>query len=127
MIDYKQMQEQLGFTDADKAMWCEMWKAHYDNIEEGWQAKLMMHIAPIRATSVVPDIPAYQAMGVDKATGKAPIIEGRAQHRAYLKRNGYVELGNDAPREEKRVTKGDFNVRKELTEVARQVLPKYKR
>jgi len=127
MIDFDKLQAQLGFTDKDKAMWCEMWANHYDDIEQGWREKLMMHAAPIKAPAIVPDIPAYQAMGIDKATGKAPVIEGRVQHRAYLKRNGYVELGNDAPKAIPKVMRGDFNVRKELTEVTRQVIQKYKR
>jgi putative FmdB family regulatory protein len=52
----------------------------------------------IAAPRVIRDIEPYQAMGMDVATGKAPMITGRSEHREYLKRNGYVEVGNDRPK-----------------------------
>jgi putative FmdB family regulatory protein len=51
----------------------------------------------IRPLRVISDIEPYQAMGTDIATGKAPMITSRSQHREYLKRNGYVEVGNERP------------------------------
>jgi putative FmdB family regulatory protein len=76
----------------------------------------------IVAPAVQADLAAYQAVAPDvKLGGRAPHIEGRKEHREYLKRNGYVEVGNDIstkPREQP----GDFNVRKELTEATREVL-----
>lgn len=63
----------------------------------------------------------YQAVAVDVATGSAPRIDGRAQHREFLRRNGYHEVGNDIPKARTEV-QGDFNVRRELTEAARAVL-----
>lgn len=47
---------------------------------------------------VIPDINPYQAVAADKETGKCPTIMGRRQHREFLKRNGYEELGNDPVR-----------------------------
>lgn len=79
----------------------------------------------ICAPAVIADIQPYQAMAVDVATGKPPVISSRSEHREFLRRNGYVEVGNEMPRAEKREVQGDFNVRRELTEAARQVLPKY--
>ena len=76
----------------------------------------------ICAPAVIADIQPYQAMGVDVATGKAPVITSRSEHRAYLRRNGYVEVGSDMPKLSERKTEGDFNVRRELTEAARAVL-----
>lgn len=67
------------------------------------------------------DTPAYQAMAVDAKTGTAPVIEGRVQHREFLRRNGYVEVGNDIPKPRTEV-QGDFNVRRELVEATRAVL-----
>jgi hypothetical protein len=67
------------------------------------------------------DQAAYQAVAVDQKTGRAPRIEGRAQHREFLRRNGYVEVGNDIPKPRTEV-KGDFNVRRELVEATRAVL-----
>ena len=78
----------------------------------------------ICAPMVITDIAPYQAMAVDVATGKAPIIGSRSQHRDYLKRNGYFEMGNEMPKERTQVN-GEFNVRKELTEATREVLSKY--
>ena len=78
----------------------------------------------ICAPMVIADIRPYQAMGIDVATGKAPMIGSRSQHRDYLKRNGYIEVGNEMPKREKKI-EGEFDVRRELTQAAREVLPKY--
>lgn len=80
----------------------------------------------ICAPTVIADIAPYQAMGVDVASGNAPMITSRSQHRDYLKRNGYVEIGNEMPKERTEIH-GDFNNRAELTQAVREVLPKYKR
>jgi len=77
------------------------------------------------APAVMADIAPYQAMGVDVATGKAPVITSRSEHRDYLRRNNFVEVGNEMPSLAKRKIEGDFNVRGDLAEVAKQVLPKY--
>jgi len=74
----------------------------------------------ITVPMIMPDAAAYRAVAIDKKTGKAPTIEGRAQHREFLKRNGYVEVGNDVPT--KRTLQGDFNVRKELNEVTKKAM-----
>jgi len=77
----------------------------------------------ICAPFVQADTPAYQAVAVDSKTGTMPVIEGRVAHREFLKRNGYVEVGNDMPKPKTEV-RGDFNLRKELTEATKQVLAK---
>jgi hypothetical protein len=77
----------------------------------------------IAAPAVVADAPAYRAVALDRKTGTMPMIEGRAQHREYLKRNGYVEVGNDVP-VSRAPLRGEFAVRRELTGVARKVLGK---
>lgn len=51
----------------------------------------------ISTPAVMADIQPYQAMGVDVATGTAPMITSRSQHRDYLRRNNYVEVGNEVP------------------------------
>lgn len=48
-----------------------------------------------RATTVIRDIEPYKAIGIDVASGTAPVIGSRAEHRAYLRRNNYVEVGNE--------------------------------
>lgn len=73
------------------------------------------------APAVIGDIPTYQAVAVDKETGKMPKIEGRAQHREFLRRNGYVEMGNDIPTKPRELL-GDYNVRPQLAEAVKEVL-----
>ena len=48
-----------------------------------------------------------KAVAVDVATGKPPVIGGRRQHREFLKRNHYVEVGNE-PIRPKSVDYGDI-------------------
>ena len=81
-------------------------------------------VRKITAPHAMPDLAAYQAVAVDRATGKAPVIEGRKAHREFLKRNGYREIGNDMPDMSKRTVQGDFNVREELRAATREVLSK---
>ena len=47
----------------------------------------------------------YRAVAADKESGEYPVIRSRAEHQAFLSRNGYEEVGNDKsmaplPREE---------------------------
>ena len=37
----------------------------------------------------------YRAVAVDKETGKMPVIRSKGEHEAFLRRNGYEEVGND--------------------------------
>lgn len=73
---------------------------------------------------VIPDIQPYQAVAVDAKTGKTPVITSRKQHKEFLARNGYVEVGNEVPKQ--REYDGDHNVRRELTEATHQVLSQYR-
>lgn len=38
----------------------------------------------------------YRAVAEDKESGERPMIRTRAEHEAFLARNGYEEVGNDA-------------------------------
>jgi hypothetical protein len=60
-------------------------------------AKLGGVVAKKATHYIQPDIQPYQAMAVDKATGKAPMITSRREHNEFLKRNDFVCVGNDAP------------------------------
>ncbi len=52
-----------------------------------------------KGPALIKDIEGYRAMGADVACGgKRPFITSRSQHRDYLRRNGYVETGNETPR-----------------------------
>jgi hypothetical protein len=44
---------------------------------------------------VIRDIDPYRSIATDVATGKRPIIAGRRQHREFLRRNNYLEVGNE--------------------------------
>jgi len=52
----------------------------------------------IMPTSVQADINPYRSVAVDKETGKPVVVNSRKQHREFLKRNDYVEVGNEAPK-----------------------------
>jgi hypothetical protein len=78
----------------------------------------------IVAPMVAPDIGPYQAVAVDVATGRAPVINSRSAHRDFLKRNNYVEVGNEPIGRKAGEVRGDFNLRGELTAATREVLGK---
>jgi hypothetical protein len=44
---------------------------------------------------IMSDIAPYRTAATDVATGQRTVIGGRRQHREFLRRNGYVEVGND--------------------------------
>jgi hypothetical protein len=73
------------------------------------------------APTVMSDIDTYKAVAIDQRTGKPPVITSRSRHREFLKANNYIEVGNEQPKVNREV-KGDFNVRKELERVTRQVM-----
>lgn len=55
----------------------------------------------IRPLQIMGDIEPYQAVAIDRATGKPPLITSRAHHREFLKRNGYEEVGNEKPKSQR--------------------------
>lgn len=90
----------------------------------GWAEVGADYIPPSRTgTMIMPDIKPYQAMATDIATGTAPVIKSRSEHRDYLRRNGYIEIGNEKPKGRTEI-RGDFNVRRELTQAAREAFRK---
>lgn len=76
------------------------------------------------APYVAPDIAPYRAVAVDVATGSAPVINSRSAHRDFLKRNGYVEVGNERVGRKPGEVRGDFNLRGDLTQATREVMGK---
>lgn len=52
----------------------------------------------IMPTSIQADINPYKSVAVDKETGKTVVVNSRKQHREFLRRNDYVEMGNEAPK-----------------------------
>ena len=77
-----------------------------DRIETGYRKIDDRHDGPtcrcgrkmelrITATMIQADLAPYRAIAIDKETGKRPVIQSRRQHREFLKRNDYVEVGNE--------------------------------
>ncbi|WP_321874874.1 FmdB family zinc ribbon protein [Burkholderia cenocepacia] len=89
---------------------------------DGRQPRAVSRI--VEAPYVAPDIGPYQAVAVDVATGRPPVINSRSAHREFLKRNGYVEVGNESVGRKAGEVRGDFNLRSELTSATREVLGK---
>lgn len=74
----------------------------WHDTDESWPRACLGHYKQIRlapATHIIKDIAEYQAVAIDKRTGKAPRITSRSQHREFLKANKYIEVGNDSMRE----------------------------
>jgi hypothetical protein len=61
-----------------------------------------MRLSVPAGPQIMSDIAPYRTAATDVATGKRAVIGGRRQHREFLRRNGYVEIGNDyvPPRQE---------------------------
>jgi hypothetical protein len=83
----------------------EQWLAYIDapGDERAWAAKceLMERLSRGHVESrltVIRDIEPYRAVATDIALGRPPEIMGRAQHREFLKRNNYNEVGNEMPK-----------------------------
>ncbi len=47
---------------------------------------------------IISDIEPYRPVASDIGSdGKRPVISGRRQHREFLRRNNYIETGNEKP------------------------------
>lgn len=71
------------------------------------------------------DIQPYQAMFIDKASGVAPLVTSRSQHRELLRRNGLQEIGNEIKAHMdgiKREIPYDPSLKRKLVEVAAEKL-----
>ena len=63
-------------------------------INHAWEAREPADPQAI-GLQIIKDIDPYKAVAVDVATDKAPAIGSRREHREFLKRNGYHEVGNE--------------------------------
>jgi hypothetical protein len=80
-MDYEQIQSDLGFTQDDKENWIDCNGKYYDDPEQGWKDKLLMHAYPTRSAAVYV-MPGYES----PATGKW--IETPRQRREDMKASG---------------------------------------
>lgn len=72
--------------------------ADRDNAPE-CHGKMYRKIMP---TMIISELREYKTVAVDKETGKQIHIGSRRQHREFLKRNDYVEVGSEPFRQTKR-------------------------
>ena len=81
---------------AVKSRYCRICHGWHD-LEVDWPFVCRGHFQQSTGygLQIIKDIEPYNAVAVDVATGKPPLIGGRAQHREFLKRNGYIEVGNE--------------------------------
>lgn len=95
----------------------------WHDLSEDWPAGCARHFAPSASgVQIIKDIDPYKAVATDVASGKAPIIGGRRQHREFLKRNGYVEVGNEkmTPRKPEIDTVSKAEIKRVMDEIRRR-------
>ena len=81
---------------ATKEGWCAAWGLTGAEADKAWAAKQAFtpqRLAPL----IIGDSQPYRAVATDVATGTAPVITSRSQHREFLRRNNYIEIGNETP------------------------------
>lgn len=83
-MNYEQIAVDLGFTPADKATWLEVNAKYYEDPEQGWKEKLLMHAFP-RKSAAIYVMPGYES----PASGKW--IETPRQRREDMKATGTRE------------------------------------
>ena len=68
----------------------------WHSLEEAWPEGCYAHYRPKGAASgqIIRDIDPYKTVAADR-DGKPAIITSRREHREFLRRNGYQEVGND--------------------------------
>ncbi len=66
--------------------------ANYKNYPEHCGSSMRQVIT---RPNIIMDIQPYKTVACDKETGKHEVITSRRQHKNFLARNGYEELGND--------------------------------
>jgi transcription elongation factor Elf1 len=74
----------------------------------------------LSAPQIVKDIDPYSAVATDIATGKAPRIGSRREHREFLRRNDLVEVGTQ-PISSKREVRGDFTTGRDVKKTIEQL------
>lgn len=80
-MNTEQLEQALGFSALDKAAWLEINARYYDDVQQGWVDKLMMHAYPQRSAAVYV-MPAYQSPVTNKW------IDTPSQRRDDLARTG---------------------------------------
>lgn len=58
----------------------------------------MRHV--IGKIHIIKDIEPYRAVARDERTGHVPVIKSRADHKEFLRVNGYEEVGSEKPQQQ---------------------------
>jgi hypothetical protein len=98
---------------------------NFHDLDEPWPEACYGHFANRGAASIqiIADIQPYQAIAADVATGKPPPrIGSRREHREFLKRNKYVEVGNEWNKPRERPTVQIDSPREDIRRAVREVL-----
>jgi hypothetical protein len=71
----------------------------WHDLEQDWPEACAAHFRRPGASSIqiIKDIEPYRAVAAD-VDGNAPVIKSRREHREFLKRNNYIEVGNEKPK-----------------------------
>lgn len=70
-------------------------------LDEPWPENCFGHYRQASAgvgLQIIKDIDPYRTVAADKATGKRVNIGSRREHREFLRRNAYIEIGNEIPK-----------------------------
>ncbi len=73
---------------------------------------------------IIKDIEPYKAVAHDTRTGHVPVIKSRADHREYLKANGYEEVGNEKPKPQGEASRNLKGQRSDVLRAFKQILGK---
>lgn len=65
----------------------------WHDLDEPWPRNCMVK-ASISGIQIIKDIEPYMPVGAD-TDGQIHAVMGRRQHREFLRRNNYVEVGNE--------------------------------
>lgn len=64
------------------------------SVNKEWEARETATPQKGVAVQIIKDLEPYIPAAAEKHNGSKPIIGGRRQHKEFLRRNGYVEVGN---------------------------------
>lgn len=76
---------------------CDGWH----DLDQAWPAQCLGHWKRTNSScglQIIKDIEPYKTVAAEKATGKQIRIGSRREHKEFLRRNGYEEIGNDIPK-----------------------------
>ena len=73
----------------------------WHGLEDDWPERCLGHYRQFSAgggLQIIKDIDPYKTVAAEKATGKQIRVGSRREHKEFLRRNGYEEIGNEIPK-----------------------------